>query len=146
MNSLFDAIPYLDSYRLSFVVLACLSVAILLQNLLTAPLSFGKNEQIPGMPLQFDHSKLSFRAMRAFQNFAENLPAFTAALLAAIAIGAAPTLINTAAMIYLAARLIYWAIYYAGVGKVAGGPRTVVFVVGFLANIVIAIAALVAMI
>lgn len=145
MDSLFDAIPFLDSYRLSFVVLASLSFVLLLQNLLTAPLSFGKDEQVPGMPLQFDHSKLSFRVMRTFQNSAENLPAFTAALLAAIAGGAAPTLVNSAAMVYLAARLAYWAIYYSGVGKVGGGPRTIVFVVGFLANVVIAIAAIVAL-
>jgi len=57
----------------------------LIQNDLTAPLAFVKEEQFPGMP-----------------------------------------------------------IYYSGIGIVAGGPRTMAFLVGLIANFVLAIMAVVA--
>lgn len=145
MNSLFETLPYLEAYRPSFFVLGLLSLITLVQNFLTAPLSFVKEEQVPGMPLQFDHTKLSFRALRTYQNSVESLPAFAAALLVAIIAGSAATLINIAAGVYLAARVSFWAFYYMGVGKIAGGPRTLSFVVCLLANIVIAVAALIAL-
>ena len=145
-NSLFDAVPYLEGYRVSFLVLALLSLVTLIQNFLTAPLAFVKEEQTPGMPLQFDHSKLSFRALRTFQNSAESLPAFLAALLVAIVAGASPAFVNVAAGIYLLARIAFWAIYYSGIGKVTGGPRTMSFVACLLANISIAVAAIWALI
>ncbi|MEM7615190.1 MAG: MAPEG family protein [Pseudomonadota bacterium] len=145
MDTLFAAAPYLEGYRPSFLVLAALSVVTLIQNFLTAPLAFVREEQTPGMPLQFDHSKLSFRALRTYQNSVESLPAFLAALLAAVIAGASPTLVNVTAGVYLAARLAFWGFYYAGVGKVAGGPRTLSFVICLLANLILAVAAFVAL-
>ncbi len=145
MTALFDTLPYLEAYRPALMVLAILSLMTLIQNFLTAPLAFVKEEQVPGMPLRFDHTKLSFRALRTYQNSAESLPAFVAALLVAIIAGSAAMVINIAAGVYLAARVAFWAFYYAGLGKIAGGPRTLSFVVCLLANIVIATAALVAL-
>ncbi len=145
MTTLFDALPYLEAYRPAFIVLALLSLITLIQNFLTAPLAFVKEEQVPGMPLRFDHSKLSFRALRTYQNSAESLPAFVAALLVSVIAGSAAMVINIAAGVYLAARVAFWAFYYIGFGKIAGGPRTLSFVVCLLANIVIAVAALIAL-
>lgn len=146
MNSLFEAVPYLDQYHLSFLVLAALSLVNLIQNILTAPLAFIKEEQVPGLPLRFDHSKLSFRALRTYQNSAESLPAFLAAILVAIVAGASPTIINAAAGVYLVARLAFWAIYYSGIGNVAGGPRTISFVICLAANMTIAVTAIIALV
>ena len=138
MTSLFEAIPYLTAYQPSFVVLAILSLTALIQNFLCAPLAYVSNEQVPGMPLEFDHSKLSFRAIRTFSNSAESFPAFGWALLAAIVAGASPTLVNWLAGIFLGFRMLFWAVYYSGFGIVTGGPRTMAFVGGLLANIVLA--------
>lgn len=146
MENLFEAVPYLGAYQPAFLVIAVLSMVILVQNFLTAPLAFANEEQIPGLPLRHDHSKLSFRAVRTYQNSAESFPAFFAATLVAAAGGASPLVINVAAAIYLVARLAFWAVYYAGVGRVAGGPRTLAFVLCLLSNIVIAGAAILAMI
>ncbi|WP_298963261.1 MAPEG family protein [uncultured Roseibium sp.] len=145
MENLFEAAPFLNAYRPGLTIVAALSLIVLIQNFLTAPLAFAKEEQIPGMPLQYDHTKLSFRAVRTYQNSAESFPAFLAAVLIAIIAGVSPLLVNVAAGIYLAARLLFWGVYYAGVGRVAGGPRTIAFVVCLLANIVIAVAALIAL-
>lgn len=142
MNSLFEALPYLASYQLSFMVLAALSLTTLMQNFLAAPLAFVKEEQVPGIPLKFDHSKLSFRVLRTYSNSAETFPAFGWALLVAVIAGASPTLVNWLAGIYFVFRMAFWAIYYSGIGKAAGGPRTMAFVGSLVTNIVLAITAL----
>lgn len=134
MSSLFEAVPYLSAYQPSFLVLAALALITLVQNFATAPLAFITQEQVPGMPVQFDHSKLSFRAIRTHANSVESFPAFGWALLVAIVAGVSPNLVNWLAWIYLAFRLAFWAVYYAGIGKAAGGPRTLAFVGGLLIN------------
>lgn len=135
MNSLFDALPYLSSYHSSFLVLAALSLTTLIQNLISAPLAFVNREQVPGMPLKFDHAALSFRVLRTHSNSTESLPAFGWALLVAIVAGAPPALVNGLAGVYFLFRMAFWAVYYSGVGKAVGGPRTMMFVGGLLANI-----------
>lgn len=55
-----------------------------------------------------------------------------------------PAWVNWLAGLQAAFRLLYWAVYYSGVGKAEAGPRTIVYVLGFLANAVLAIAALLA--
>jgi len=142
VQSLFEAMPFLASYKLSFVALSVVSLITLIQNVLTAPLAFVSEEQVPGMPLQFDHSKLSFRVLRTFSNSTESLPAFGFSLLVAIIAGASSFWINAFAITFLVSRLAFWAIYYSGVGKVAGGPRTMAFVVGLFSNAVIVVLAL----
>ena len=81
MTSLFEAIPYLVAYQFSFLVLAILALIALVQSFMNAPLAFGNNSQTPGMPLQFDHTHISFRVIRTYANTVENLPAFGFALL-----------------------------------------------------------------
>lgn len=142
MNSLFEALPFLANYQPSFIVLAALSLTTLVQNFLTAPLAFVKEEQVPGTPLRFDHSKLSFRVLRTYANSVETFPAFSWALLVAVIAGASPALVNWLAGIYFAFRMAFWAIYYSGIGKAAGGPRTMAFVGSLLTNIVLALTAL----
>ena len=138
MTSLFDALPYLATYHSSFLVLASLSLITLIQNFLTAPFAFIREEQIPGMPLKHDHSKMSFRALRTYANSTETFPAFGWALLVAIIAGATPIVVNWLAGLYLVFRIAFWVIYYSGIGKEAGGPRTMAFVGGLLTNIALA--------
>lgn len=142
MDSIFEVLPYLGAYRFSFLVLAGLSLITLIQNFATAPLAFINEEQVPGLPVRFDHSKLSFRVLRTYSNSAETFPAFGWALLVAIIAGASPMMVNWLAGGYFAARIVFWGLYYAGIGKPAGGPRTMAFVVGLLCNIGLAITAI----
>lgn len=142
MTSLFDILPYLGNYQISFFILAALSLTLLIQNFLTAPLAFASKQQEPGMPLKHDHTNLSFRVIRVFGNSAENFPAFAGALLVAIVAGSPPMLVNWLAGVYFASRMAFWVIYYMGIGKTAGGPRTFAFVGGLLSNIVLAVAAI----
>lgn len=138
MNSLFEAIPYLTAYQPSFLVLALMSLLALLQSFANAPLAFATGKQTPGMPLQNDHNDLSFRALRSYANTVENLPAFGLAVLMAIAAGASPWIVNLLAGIHLTFRMLFAAVYYSGIGKVTGGPRTITYVGGAFANLAIA--------
>ena len=138
MTSLFEALPYLEAYQSALLALSILTLAVLIQGLLVAPLAFAKEEEAPGMPLQGTHTNLSFRVIRTFANSTENLPMFIGALLLAICAGVDSTWVNWLAGLHVAFRLLFWVVYYAGVGKVAGGPRTIAFVGGWLTNTVLA--------
>lgn len=138
MNSLIEAMPYLDAYQCALLALAILCLAVLIQGVLTAPLAFAKEEETPGIPLQGSHDQLSFRVVRTYQNSVENLPAFVAVLFLAIIAGVDATWVNWLAGIHVAARLLFWTAYYSGTGKIAGGPRTMTYVLGWLTNTILA--------
>lgn len=129
-------------YQPSLLALAALILCILIQSLLTAPLAFIRNEQSPGMPLRGDHTQLSFRALRTYQNSVENLPAFGLALALAILLGVKPALVNWAACLYVGFRMLFWALYYSGAGRHAGGPRSMSYVGGLICNGVLVVAGL----
>jgi len=140
MNSLLETIPQLLSYQNSILAFTILCFSVLIQNLLTAPLAFLKNEQAPGMPLNGNHKLLSFRVLRTHSNSVESLPAFGFIFIIAIIIGVKPTLVNWLVSIHLISRIIFWVVYYSGIGKVAGGIRTLSFVGGLSTNIILAVA------
>lgn len=132
----------LSAFAPAFLALAVLCLAVLIQTMLTAPLAFLNEEQAPGMPLRGDHTLLSFRVIRTHANSVENLPVFGFSLLLAILVGVSPTAVNWLAGIHVASRLAFWAVYYSGVGKVAGGPRTIAFLGGSAANFILVGAAI----
>ena len=127
----------LSPYEPAMLAFALLCMAVMIQAFLTAPLGFLKEEQAPGMPLQGDHGMLSFRVLRTYSNSVENLPAFGFSLLLAIVAGVGATAVNWLAGIHVASRLAFWAVYYSGVGAVAGGPRTMTYVGGALSNLLL---------
>jgi uncharacterized MAPEG superfamily protein len=119
-------------------MLALLCFAVVMQSVLLAPMAHATAKEEPGMPLQGSHKDLSFRVIRTHANSVENLPTFIAILLLAVVAGVDPTWANWLAGIHVVARLLFWAVYYSGVGKVAGGPRTISFVGGWLTNSILA--------
>jgi len=131
-------IAELAPYQPALVALALLSLAVLIQALLTAPLAFVSAEQVPGSPLQGDHTLRSFRVVRTHANSVESLPPFGFALLLAVVAGANVSLVNWLAGIHVVFRLLFWVVYYTGIGQVAGGPRTLSFVGGLVSNVVLA--------
>ena len=138
MNSLFEILPYLAEYQPSLLMLAILCFAILIQSLLLAPLAFAPGREEPGIPLTGSHKDFSFRVIRTHANSVENLAPFVAMILLAAIAGVSPIWVNWLAGIHLAARLVFWGVYYSGIGKVAGGPRTISFIAGWLTNTILA--------
>jgi len=137
MDTMIESLPQFAAYQPSLGALTIFCFAVLIQSFLAAPLAFAKGEQTPGMPLQGDHSLLSFRVLRTYQNSVESLPAFGFALLLAILVGVNASLVNWLAGIHVVFRLAYWAAYYSGIGKVTGGPRTLCYVVCLITNMVL---------
>ena len=146
MKPLTDVLPNLALYEPALLALTLLCIIILIQTLLTAPLAFANKEQVPGEPLKGDHSLRSFRVIRTHANSVENLPAIGFAILVAILLSVNPRLVNWLAGIHVVSRLGFWAVYYSGVGKVAGGPRTLCFIGGLLSNFILAGACVIALI
>ncbi len=137
MSSSVTLLPYLSAYQIAILVLSLLCLVVLIQSLLTAPLAFLKEEQAPGMPLNGDHKLLSFRVLRTYANSVENLPGIGLAIVLAILIGVKPVLVNYTAAFHLLFRMLFWWVYYSGAGKVAGGPRTLCYVGGLIANFIL---------
>jgi uncharacterized MAPEG superfamily protein len=78
------------------------------------------------------------RAKCAHQNAVENLVVFAAAVLAANHMGVTGGVVETAATVYVLARLVHYVVYVLGIPVV----RTLAFVAGFAATLIIALAAL----
>jgi uncharacterized MAPEG superfamily protein len=141
MNALIDH-SLINPYLPALLALAVVCLAVQLQSMLTAPLAFLRKQQAPGMPLQGDHSLLSFRVLRTHLNSVESLAPFGFSLLLAMLLAASANWVNGLAIAHAAFRLLYWAVYYSGIGKVAGGIRTLCFVGGLSCNLVLLLMAL----
>ena len=137
-------INFLGDYQPAILSLIVLTLIVLLQSFVGAFFGFVKGKDIPGAPPKGGHDDIGFRALRCYQNGVENLPAFAAALLVAIVAGASASLVNMLAIGHLALRVIYSGVYYAGIGKPAGGARSLLYVLGWLVNVVLAVVALLA--
>lgn len=138
MSDIHEILPSLAAYHASLTALAILLVSVLIQSVLLAPLAFVKGEQAPGMPLKGDHKDFSFRVIRTHGNSVENLPIIIGTLALAIVAGVSPEWTNWLVGLHVMFRFLFWAIYYAGTGIVAGGPRTLSFVGGWLTNMILA--------
>ena len=139
MNSLTQTFPQLADYHTALLAFSILCLAVLIQAFIAGAFGLGKSEEVPGKPLKGSHEDFSFRTLRTYGNSSENLPAFGFVLLLAILVGASPTWVNWLAIIHVALRLLYWAIYYSGTGKVEGGPRTISYAMGLFTNIILAL-------
>lgn len=136
---------FIDGYQPAILALIILTLIVLIQAFLGALFGFVKGDETPGVPAKGGHGDMGFRALRTYQNSVENLPAFAVALIVAIAAGAGASMVNGLAWAHVGLRVIYWTIYYTGVGKPAGGPRSLAYVLGWLANLVLGVVALFAL-
>lgn len=132
----------LATYQTALMLSALLIVAVHAQSFLSAMYKIVLGKQAPGVPAAGDYTDKTFRIYRSHMNSVENLSMFLGALAIAIVAGVSPTLVNWCVIIHVIARLAFWAIYYTGIGALAGGIRTIVFVTGFMASLVLGIAAL----
>lgn len=137
MTNIYDSAPYLAAYHVALTAIGVLILAVLIQSVLQAPLAFAKEQQAPGAPLKGSHKDFSFRVVRTFLNSIENLPMILGATVLAILMGVRPTWVNGLIVLHVFFRLTFWGVYYSGVGKVAGGPRTLSFIGGWFTNLIL---------
>ena len=142
MDDMMQNWPALAPYAAAIGALMLLVLVVLIQAFLAGVIGLSKSGgELPGVPLQGNHASLNFRVLRTYANSTENLPAFAVTLLLAMLAGASPNWVNLLAALHVAFRLAFWGIYYSGIGKVAGGPRTISYVLGWFTNLVLAILA-----
>ena len=139
MESILQTFPQLAAYQVSFVSLAVLCTAILVQSFMAGALGLGKGEEIAGLPLKGDHGNLSFRVLRTYANSTENLSVMVATTMLAIIVGVSAVVVNWLVALHVILRLIYWAVYYSGVGKVTAGPRTITYVAAYFMNAILVV-------
>lgn len=136
----------LSVYHPALLALAILCFVILFQSNLCAVFAFSKKGgQTPGS-LKGTPEDFSFRVLRTYSNSTENLPAFIGALLVAIVAGVDPTWVNGLAGIHVLFRFFYWAVYYSKIGGPTPGLRTLTYVIAMLANLVLVVMSVLALI
>ena len=140
MQSIIETVPQLAAYYPALIALILLCLIVLAQGFLAGVLGLGGGEETAGMPLKGDHSKRSFRILRTYQNSTENFSVMIATTILAILAGVSAALVNWLVGLHVLIRLAYWAVYYSGIGKIAGGARTITYVAAFFMNIILAVA------
>lgn len=139
MDSMIQSLPLLAPYQPAFLWLIVLCLVILIQSFLAGVLGLGKSEEVPGLPLKGTHSDASFRILRTYANSTENFSVFVTTTFLAILAGVGVMAVNWLVGLHVVLRIVYWVVYYSGVGKVAGGPRTITYVAAFLMNVILAV-------
>jgi uncharacterized MAPEG superfamily protein len=136
----------IGAYHPALIALAILFLVVLIQSFLAGVLGLGKSGEVPGRPLKGSHEDFSFRVLRTYGNSVENLSVFAGTVFLAVIVGVKPSLVNWLAAIHLVFRLAYWGIYYSGIGKIIGGPRSITYVLGWFTNLILIISVLFSMV
>lgn len=140
MQSMIETVPQLAAYYPAIVALILLCLMVLVQGFLAGLLGLAGGEETAGLPLKGDHTKFSFRTLRTYHNSTENFSVMIATTILAILAGVSVALVNWLVGLHVMIRLVYWAVYYSGVGKVGGGIRTITYVAAFFMNVILAVA------
>ncbi len=123
-------------YWMAMSGIAALLVMTLVQ-WLVATLSKGAQPgAIPGkIDPSLSHGSFVFRAHRTFMNTLENLPVMLGCAFLAILLEATPFWTGVFIWVFVLARLMHMALYYAIATEDNPSPRSYFFLMGFLANI-----------
>jgi uncharacterized MAPEG superfamily protein len=130
-------------YGLALVSLA----AVGLLGLLLSPLSALKKQAsglITGAAPAEDYADPAYRWNRAFMNLTETYGYFAGITVAAMLAGVSPFWVNLIAVIFLVTRLVVAFVHIRGIGQQTNGPRTVIYVVGWFAALVLAVLTVIA--
>ncbi|RBW42625.1 MAPEG family protein [Psychromonas sp. B3M02] len=102
--------------------------------------TFSKSKQPNAVPGKIDenlsHDSFVFRAHRTFQNTLENSALFIGTVLLAFTLNVQSPIFAICIWIYLLARMIHMALYYAIATENNPSPRTYFFLMGVAANVV----------
>ncbi|WP_166425491.1 MAPEG family protein [Paraglaciecola sp. 20A4] len=102
--------------------------------------TFSKAKQPNAIPGKIDenlsHDSFVFRSHRTFQNTLENSALFVGTVLFAFVLNFQSPIFALCVWVYLAARVVHMALYYAISTEKNPSPRTYFFLIGLLANVV----------
>ena len=123
--------------------IASLALFALITLLLSPMAGLARNRAgAPAGAMPSDTTGRDFRICRAYQNAAESLGAFAAVVAAAVLAGAAPFWINLFASLAVLSRIAMAYVHIQGIGAGSEpGPRTFLYVFGWLMMLLMAIMA-----
>ena len=105
--------------------------------------TFSKAKQPNAIPGKIDenlsHDSFVFRSHRTFQNTLENSALFVGTVLFAFALNFQSPIFAVCVWIYVAARIIHMALYYAIATEKNPSPRSYFFLIGVAANVIMLI-------
>ncbi len=136
----------LANYQPSLIALTLLVIIVLAQNILAAVIKINKAGQAPGIQAMGNNSDFPFRVYRTHMNSVENFSTFAACIFLAVIAGTNPKWINILAIVHVTARVGFWLVYYSGAGALVGGPRTLIFALGWFTNLGLALLILISLI
>jgi uncharacterized MAPEG superfamily protein len=120
---------YLAFYLYLIMILAQWAVATLSKA--------GQPNAVPGkLNDDLSHESFVFRAHRTFQNTLENSPLFMGSALLAFIMNYQSSIFAISMWVYVIARLIHMALYYAIATEKNPSPRSYFFLIGVVANVV----------
>lgn len=142
MDSILNSFPQTLAYQQALAALAALAllcIMVLMRGFLAGALGLARSDEVPGQPLKGSHKDSSFRIIRTYGNSIENFSILIASALLAVLAGVPANWVNWLVGLHILVRMLYWVVYYGGFGKVAAGPRTIIYTMGWLLNAVLAI-------
>lgn len=129
-------------YGLALVSVAVFALLTMGLNLATG-YSKGQGGVTAGGTPTEDYGSRLYRLNRAYINAVESFAIFGVIVAVCVLVGAAPFWVNSLAALVAVSRVALAYIHVQGIGAEAMGPRSIVFIFGFLLTAVLALMALV---
>ncbi len=128
----------LATHGLAIWGLYTLAVLVLVQGLVAAGAHRGQKSYVPGVvPEDLGHDSFVFRSHRTFHNSLENLPFMAIPTVLALLVGMSAVWLGTLVWIYVGARVLHMALYYALATEKNPSPRSYFYSIALLANLVL---------
>jgi len=127
-----DIAEITSPYRLAQVAALAMGFLFALQTVVNMILRM-RAGQSGGVPIEGGPDRLLYRVDRARSNSFEVMGFFCIALLVAISLGAPAAMVNVGALVFLVARVLHMAMYYADLVRL----RSVCFLAGNVGVVVI---------
>lgn len=127
-----------EAYLYSFWAMFIILLTWLLQWFIASKTKASQPGAIPGkISPTLSHESFVFRAHRTFMNSLENVPILLFTALLAIVIGASTVWTAILLWLFALARIAHMVLYYTIATEKNPSPRTLFFMLGFIANIVL---------
>jgi len=130
----------IETYSSALTGIWVIIITVMVQALVASVAHRRQAKYIPGVvDAHLVHESFVFRSDRTFRNSLENIVPILALAFMAILLELDAGRLATILWVYAAARIIFTALYYAIATEKNPSPRSYFFIIGFVANIVLAV-------
>lgn len=127
-----------EPYTLTLWGILVIIVTMIIQAFIAMNIKASQPGAIPGkIDPDLSHSSFVFRSHRTFMNSLENTPIMLASCFLAILTGTAIFWTGLLTWIYAISRIVHMVLYYLIATEKNPSPRSIFFMTGFIANLVL---------